>query len=126
MNKGVYLIKFNENIYIGSTERSFVQRKRSHLRDLKNNRHHNYKLQKLYNELGEGKFEFIILKDCKDNIKDEEQYFIDLLKPNLNIAKTTNCPMKGRKHSEETLKKMCGKIPWNKGIPRTEEEKANV
>lgn len=123
MHRGVYLIKFGDNSYIGSTEKSFSQRKSSHLRELKNNEHGNYKLQNLYNELGKEAFEFIILFECEVDIKLEEQKLIDELRPNLNIAKTTDCPMKGRKHSKETLEKMCGKIPWNRGIPRTKEEK---
>lgn len=31
--------------------------------------------------------------------------------------------MKGRKHSQETLDKFKEREPWNKGIPRTDEEK---
>lgn len=123
-NKGVYKIIVNNELYIGSTTISFIQRERTHLRELKNNKHPNYKLQTLYN-LGHT-FVFEILEDTDVNIKQREQYYIDTLNPTLNIAKTTTCPMDGRKHSKQTLEKMKGKTPWNKGIPRTEEEKQKM
>lgn len=123
MSKGVYLIRINGSIYIGSTEQSFVQRKRTHLRELRNKVHFNYKLQQLYDKYGESAFEFHILEETHIDVKLIEQKYINDLMPDLNIAKTTDCPMKGRKHSTETRIRMLGKTPWNKGVPRTEEEK---
>jgi len=47
-----------------------------------------------------------------------------------NLLKGENNPFFGKSHSEENKKK-CGesskgKLPWNKGIPRTEEEKQKI
>lgn len=121
MSKGIYKIMIGDSFYIGSTEQSFVQRKRTHIRQLNQNKHYNYKMQSLFNK--HKNIEFIILEECYENIKERELFYIQTLNPDINIAKTTDCPMKGRKHSEKTRIKMLGKTPWNKGVPRTDKEK---
>ena len=77
---GVYLLlnKNTNQCYVGSSKdvnRRFYQ--------------HNYNKDrmttKLYNDMKNNEFDFIILTECSvDELKQEEQYFIDLLKPYYN------------------------------------------
>lgn len=122
---GIYIIinKITDKTYIGSSY-NLIQRLSSHLSGLRKNKHSNVILQRNYNIYGESSFEFEVLEFCeKELLQAREQYFINQFKPEINIAKDTKAPMRGRKHSEETIKKLSGKIPWNLGIERTEEER---
>ncbi len=60
--------------------------------------------------------------------KSEEH--IKKMKANHSNMSGENNPNFGKKSSQETLDKMSkkleGKIPWNKGIPRTQNEKDNI
>lgn len=109
--------------YIGSAM-NFDNRIRTHLRELRNNIHINTHLQNAYNKYGKDSFIFHILEICTpDRLFEIEQYYLDALNPHYNVSKSSYCPMKGRKHSQETLDKFKEREPWNKGIPRTDEEK---
>lgn len=45
------------------------------------------------------------------------------MRPQLNSAVHTDAPMRGRKHRKEVIDRMKGRKTWNKGVPRTGEEK---
>lgn len=105
---GVYKIKnlITGQIYIGSSMSCIASRWKSHIRDLKKNKHHSNKLQNSWNKYGFDNFEFTIVEICEENdILSKEQYFLDNMNPFYNICKVAgNC--KGRVFSEESRKKM--------------------
>jgi hypothetical protein len=122
---GVYKIEIDNKFYIGSSQKCLLTRLRHHLYYLKKNTHNNYKLQKAYNK--NSNIKITIIEFCnKEETLNREQYYLDYLKPSLNISKDSSAPMVGRKHSIKSLEKMKGKTPWNKGMPRTEEEKLKM
>lgn len=84
----------NAKIYIGSTI-DFDRRKKDHIRDLNNNKHHSAKLQRSWNKYGENNFKFEIIEEVIDRnlLLEREQYYFDLLNPcdnniGYNIYKT--------------------------------------
>lgn len=122
---GIYCIrnKITGNSYIGSSQ-NIRRRFQTHKSELKNKRHHNYKLQTDWNSLGSEAFEFSILIICDLDMRLEiEQMFLSSFKPFYNISADATAPMAGRAHSKETRSKMANRVAWNKGIPRTEAEK---
>lgn len=125
-NSGIYIIrnKLNNKIYIGSSY-DIIKRFKTHRESLNKNKHHNIKLQRAWIKYGKDSFEFELVFSCFDrDLMHFEQIFMTQMKPEYNIALFASAPMKGRKHSVETLEKLCGRIPWNKDVPRTVEEKA--
>lgn len=104
---GVYIIKnkINNHFYIGSAS-NITKRFCAHRRLLIKNMHHNIHLQRACNKYGLENFEFIILEECMEIDKlDREQYYINTLKPEYNISKSSYAPMTGRKHKPETIVK---------------------
>lgn len=80
MNSGIYKITntLNNKMYIGSAK-DFDVRFSRHIRDLKNNAHHNIHLQRSYNKYGFDVFEFEIIERIpyeKDIIIERENYYI--------------------------------------------------
>lgn len=106
--EGLYMILCLETneYYIGSSTNMF-KRKQQHLSALKNRKHHSYKLQKAFDQFGEGKFKFYCLnfvrskslsillnpdptqqeidKDRKKDLKSAEQSFINSFLPDFNV-----------------------------------------
>lgn len=121
---GIYLIINIEtgDRYIGSAQ-SLGRRFSNHKSFLIKNKHTNIILQRSYNKYGYEKFYFIILEECSNKLLEREQYYLDTLLPEFNIAKCASATMKGRNHSESSRIKMLNRPAWNKGIPRTEEER---
>lgn len=123
--------------YIGSTF-NFGNRLRDHFKNLSRNRHPNTFLQNAYNKYGNDSFEFKILEICSalittvDLLSIEQKYLDDIFKIknhydyHYNISVMSNSPMAGRKHSKETIQKMSGKTPHNKGKSLTEEQKKHL
>ena len=109
---GVYLIrnKIDDKVYVGSCIRSFRRRAQSHVRCLIKGIHANPKLQNSWNKHGAAAFEFLIIDYCQtpQETKVIEQSRLDSLfgAGCYNIARTTECPMLGRRHSEEARLKM--------------------
>lgn len=66
-------------VYIGSAARSFMDRRRTHLRDLRKGTHHCTHLQRAWNKYGEPAFVFVVLEDVEDtdNLIAIEQMWID-------------------------------------------------
>lgn len=77
---GIYEIKnkINNKVYIGSSN-DIERRFNEHKMNLNNKKHHSYKLQKDWDEFGEGAFIFNIIElvDEENLLKDREQYYID-------------------------------------------------
>jgi group I intron endonuclease len=113
---GIYKIinKVNGKYYVGSSQNVYGNcfgRWEEHLRDLKNNIHSNGHLQKSWNKYGKDNFEFILIK--KVNISEllvEEQKYLDIAKTEqnkcYNICFDSTAPMRGRKHSAESKRKL--------------------
>jgi group I intron endonuclease len=120
--KVIYKIFFKHNpnlIYVGSAV-NFTERKIRHKYQLKKNIHKNTYLQNLYNKYGVEKLCFEILDyiNTPTDLIPREQYFISLLKPQLNILPTAGSAF-GYKHTEEAKKKISEK---NTGRKMTSEQ----
>lgn len=137
---GIYKITINiNNIYVGSSS-NLDRRFWEHLWRLKNNNHSNKHFQNLYNKYGKNSLIIEIVEMCNNNeLIIKEQYWIDLLKPNINkalVAGSTlglkltkiQCENRrkinlGRKHSEESIQKRVNKI---KGRKYSDEHRLNI
>lgn len=84
----VYTLHFanhQKKIYVGSTC-NIHKRLARHISDLKRGKHPNYKLQAFFNLYGNNRPICTILENCTLlNQFQREQFYIDLLKPALNI-----------------------------------------
>lgn len=105
---GIYCIREinSGEIYIGSSV-NFTRRKKLHFRQLRQNKHPNYKIQRLYNKLSEDAFVFCVLEYVpdKNDLIPREQYFLDTYHPQLNILKKADSSL-GIKRSKETIEKI--------------------
>lgn len=129
---GIYKIinKDNGKYYVGRTL-NLDKRWYQHKKLLKKNNHFNKYLQSAWNKCGEDKFEFIVVEyviDKTELINTEQRYINQFILDRnkglnncYNLSESSISPMdinKGRKHSDETKKKLSdmnkGKIPWNK------------
>ena len=102
----IYEIKniLTNDIYIGSSV-NFKERKRRHLRDLKNLKHHSIILQRAYNKYGKSNFIFNILIKCDKNLLEKfENEFLIKLEPKYNICKIAY-KTTGRVCTKETREK---------------------
>ena len=85
--KCIYKIIANNEIYIGSTKH-FTKRKNQHFAQLRRGSHHNFHLQKLYNN--KINLTFNIIEELPDSNQDyrfeREKFWINSLKPTLNIG----------------------------------------
>lgn len=84
---GVYKILniITNKFYIGSSK-NICDRLFGHFQELRKNTHYNKYLQNAYNKYGEGNFVLSIVEIC-NNTLEREQYYIDTLKPEYNLAK---------------------------------------
>lgn len=84
---GIYKITIDSHIYIGSTKREIKIRIKEHLRALRNNAHYNSLMQYCYNTTN-NMIQIDVLEWCNStDIWKREQYWIDRIKPDLNIIK---------------------------------------
>jgi len=107
MSSGIYKIinKSDGKFYIGSAV-DINKRWANHLTALRCHRHHNEYLQHVWDKSGGNCFEFVIVEYCEVfELIDREQYYIDSLMPNYNIAPIAGSSF-GRKCSLETRKKI--------------------
>lgn len=112
-----------DKIYVGSAI-SFYIRKRSHLNELKKNKHGNKILQNHYNKYGADDFIFEIIErvHSQDKLLDREQHYIDQYNPIFNISKKAR-RVSGIKFGSDTRKKMS---LAHKGKKFSEEHKSNL
>jgi group I intron endonuclease len=146
---GIYKIESKlepDRCYIGSAI-NIGRRWNTHLRDLKNGVHHSIKLQRHCDKYGRGDLMFSIINECdKSKLLKTEQTYIDLLIPYFNNCMTAGSQLgakrsdefrerlrevnTGKKHSEETKKKMSnsrmGRISGMKGKHLTPEHKKKL
>lgn len=101
-----------KQVYIGSAY-EWKKRFRSHINTLNNNNHRNKFLQNSWNKYGQENFKFNIIISVfdKDNLSFVEQryldnYFLTSKNKMFNINKFVDTGFKGRKHTEETKRKM--------------------
>lgn len=138
MNKsGVYIIKniLNNNFYIGSSK-NIATRWYHHTRNAIQGSTKSPYLYSAMRKYGIDNFQCTPLIFCEiDELERYEQYFLDryvTLDECYNVSKDVNAPMRRasmetrKKLSEAISKSMKGKPAWNKGIPRTDEEKAII
>lgn len=111
MTSGVYMIKNMKSgkFYIGSSvniEKRFI----IHKHYLRQNKHPNPKLQYSWNKHGEEHFIFNIIEVTNpEQAMEREQFWIDntsCINIGYNIAEIASAPMLGKRHSEESRKKM--------------------
>lgn len=121
---GIYKIenKITKDFYIGSSV-NIKKRFYYHKWWLKNKNHHSIVLQRAFNKYSEENFELIILEECeKEQLLDREQHYLDSYNPIYNINKIAeNCS--GRILSEESRKKISLK---NKGKKHSDETKRKM
>lgn len=95
----------NGKRYIGSSI-NIDKRIKTHKRQLKKGIHHSIILQKAYDKYKEESFEYRIICKCnKEHKQFIEQLYLDSMKPEYNISKSSKCPMLGRKHTKEAIDK---------------------
>ena len=96
----------NNKKYVGSAI-NFEKRKRIHLSDLRNGNHHSILLQRSWEKYGEENFIFVILEEVKnkEDLITREQWWIDNILCEYNIAKTANSSL-GIKRREDTIEKI--------------------
>jgi group I intron endonuclease len=130
---GIYKIinKVNGKYYVGSSD-DIRRRWEGHILLLNKNKHHNQHLQSSWNKYGEDTFIFVIIEYALDKyelLKREQYYLVECKNnpdKNYNISYDALAPMAGRKHSPETIEKMCisqsgennpmfGKVGANRG-----------
>lgn len=118
-NSGIYFIKnqITKKLYIGSTS-SLLRRYKEHFNTLRRKQHHSAHLQASFNKYGSDVFEFGVIEIVdEDSLISQEQYWMDLLKPEYNMSLTaTRNPM-----TEETRTRIS---KTSKGVPKTPEQAA--
>ena len=116
--------------YIGSTY-CFRKRWLQHKKDLRRGVHGNAHLQAAYNKYGAGAFVFGVSEVVPDEtlLLDREQHWLDTFRkagPVYNLALVAGSPMKGRKHTEETRRKLSRAGKGRKMPPRSEEHRRRL
>lgn len=135
---GIYCITFlpTQQKYIGSTKK-FSTRFSGHKHDLRNNDHHSWKLQQLWNESqNEIDLAFIILEVVEDlgNLIEREQFWLDALKPELNVMNKAHrlkpesqvSPWAGKHRSQEVRDKISKSLTGRKGHPMSSETREKL
>ena len=134
MKSGIYKITIGRWFYYGQTI-NFHRRKQDHLSALKRGKHDNHILQNAYNKHLTFTFQECAYEEDLLLLGELEQLVIDEAfgKPycaNLNPEAIVPPSNKGKKRSEEHSRNISlakkGSIPWNKGIPMSEEAKAKA
>lgn len=102
---GIYKISINSRTYIGSATDLYGRKKR-HLHDMRKNKHCNRNIQNHVNKYGINKASFSVLEYVEiDKLIEREQFFINSMKPSLNICNVASSSL-GYKHTDEAKKKM--------------------
>lgn len=127
MLTGIYKITCTTTgkIYFGKTSKPFCERWAAHRYDLKHptKPHPNQHLQRAWDKYGEENFIFEVVERCTvEELSNREQYYMDNVVNwgwDFNICRESTSGQLGRKHTEETKKKLSlalkGKPGPNKG-----------
>lgn len=115
--------KVNNKRYVGSAANG-KRRKREHFSSLRRGKHHSGHLQNAFNKYGESAFFFSVIEDGipLDYLVTREQYWLDKLLPEYNIAKVAGSTL-GMKWSDESKAKMKATIA---GRVLSDEHRANL
>jgi group I intron endonuclease len=111
----------NDKCYVGQTYNK-LKRFGEHRKTLRAGTHFNVLVQRAWNKYGEDAFIFVTLEnllDCK-NLSEREQYWIDQLNPEYNLAPVAGSQL-GYKHTEEAKANMS---KAHLGHKQSEETKA--
>lgn len=116
--------------YIGSSI-NLQKRLYEHRRTLRNGTHSNHKMQNAWNKHGEQTFiSSVIELALPQFLLEREQYWLDKMKPALNIAISAQSAHMGLKHSTESIAKMStnrrGKPAHNRGQKHTDAARAKM
>ena len=89
MTAGVYEIDCNKYSYIGSSK--YIEKRwKQHLKLLRENRHSNKFMQRVFNKYGEDTFNFDIVENCdslsEKDMRKRETYYINFFKKNFGNA----------------------------------------
>lgn len=112
----------NDKHYVGQTYDN-LKRFGEHLKTLRTGKHCNRLLQRAYYKYGETCFIFVTLEKCsKENLTVKEQYWIDVLKPEYNLAPVAGSQL-GYKHTDEARLNMSNA---HKGYKASAETRAKM
>lgn len=102
---GIYKIQSKikpERIYIGSAV-DIKKRWGEHLCELRKGKHYNSRIQRHFSKYGESDFIFSIIVACdKENLTNQEQFFMDSLCPYFNLSPTAG-NVTGYRHTPEMI-----------------------
>jgi group I intron endonuclease len=127
----------NNKFYVGSTVNTEIRFK-AHRRHLRKGKHQSPHMQAAWNKYGEDCFKFEVIEHVEnpeDLLKAEQLWLNEHAgKPYCyNWATDASAPMRGKKHTVETLFKIKenrvapkGDNHYGKDVPRTEETKAKI
>lgn len=107
---GIYIIYFecSDKYYVGSAV-NLYNRRNVHLSNLRNNKHGNKWMQKIYDKYTDNSFKFYIVEYCNRNsLEEREQYYLDKYfnNPNfINLSPSANT-MLNFKHSNYSKEKI--------------------
>ena len=116
---GIYEIlnTVNGKRYIGSAV-NLSRRWGTHRSHLRAHTHHNIPLQHAWDKYGEVAFKFLPILTCaRSMLRFYEQQLLNKVKPEYNVSLDAKQPMLGRKHSEETKKRMSKSSKGKKKTP---------
>jgi group I intron endonuclease len=111
-SSGIYRIVclITGRMYVGSSL-DLQKRKRDHFSLLRRNAHTNKKLQHAFNKYGPDAFRFEIVElVLAPFLLEREQYWLDKIRPALNIARSTQSAHLGLKHSPASRAKMSARL----------------
>ena len=118
----IYKISSPSGFYIGSAKK-FKGRRNQHLSQLRRGIHANIMLQRAFHKYGEENIVFSIIEECDNcDLIDREQFYIDTLNPQYNIARTAG-RMTGYKFTDEQKKRYRDSLLRN-STPEQRKEKA--
>ena len=124
---GVYTIwcTSTQDVYVGSAAGSFRRRWHIHLSDLRKGKHHNSRLQRLWNKYGEDTFEFRVAELCKPEFCiAQEQVYLDYYR-STRPGKVLNLhPIAGSsKGSKRTPEQRARQSEITKNLPQSVRDK---
>lgn len=137
--QGIYKITNTSSgrVYIGQSC-CIENRLAAHRRYLVRGIHDNQRLQRAWNKHGGDSFSFEVLEVVNDSnhLTSREQFWIDALDA-AGSGGYNMCPAagscKGYKHTQESIARRKGKVPWNKGMrkqyklrPATQDRKSKI